>query len=492
MAQLDPRKQPIRLTPLIFITVTLVALGSLFWRIFDPLPGRLPVMDPASVIALETRAFAAAATRPGFGQPEDLPIIVRKGETLEQAVTRSGVSGSEARAAVVLLAQAYNVSTITEGASFDTAIARPLSGANGQKAQLLGITLRTGPAKQLTVTTSRDGAMRLRALEESVRDERRVAIGRIDGSLYTSAAALGASPSLTNQVMKLFAHKIDFERDIQTGDTFKLIFDRKVSESGRTVESGNLLYAEIAAKGRINRFYSFRPAGSKDIEYYDEKGKNIKGFLLTSPLYGVRSNSGFGMRLHPILGFMKMHTGIDFAASTGTAIQAAGNGVVVDAKWWGGYGRWVRIQHDGGWDTGYAHMSSIAVRPGQRVVQGQVIGYVGTTGRSTGPHLHFEVWRNHIPVDPRSAKVPQGSVLSGSDLVAFLTRRREIDTMVAVADVQRNETQASATTVAMRQSPYRYASQTPTTNTLSDAPTMVRERELYAQGPNVTTTRGTR
>ena len=439
-----------------------VVAGSFMWRAIDPNPGRLSIMDASTVMNLETKAMAAISARPGFGQAEDLAIVIRQGETMVQAVGRTGVSSQEAKAAVELLGQAYDLNTLKAGQSFETALARPLGTARGDErpSQLLGITLRTGPAKQLTLTTSRDGAMRLRALEETVRDERRVAIGRIDGSLFTSAAALGASPSLTNQVMRLFAHKIDFERDIQTGDTFKLVFDRKVTESGRTVESGNLLYAEIEAKGRINRFYSYQSTPQSPTEFFDESGKNIKGFLLASPLYGVRSNSNFGMRRHPILGFMKMHTGIDFAANHGTPIQAAGAGVIVEAKWWGGYGRWVRIDHGDGWSTGYAHMSHISVRPGQKIEQGQVIGLVGSTGRSTGPHLHFEVWKNKQPLDPRSAKVPQGTVLVGQELAAFMARKREIDAMIGVADVQRADAQAPATAIAMRQSPYRYDSQT--------------------------------
>jgi murein DD-endopeptidase MepM/ murein hydrolase activator NlpD len=231
----------------------------------------------------------------------------------------------------------------------------------------------------------------------------------------------------------LFAHKLDFERDIQPGDTFKLVFDRKVTESGRTVEAGNLLYAEIEAKGSVDRFYSFQPKGDKEVEYFDENGKSIKGFLLTTPVYGARISSTFGMRMHPILGFTKMHTGIDFAAPTGTPIMAAGDGVVEDAKWWGGYGRWVRIRHNGQWETGYGHMSAIAVKPGQHVHQGEIIGYVGTTGRSTGPHLHFEIWQNGHPINPKGAKVPDASVLQGQDMTAFRARKRAIDSMIAMA-----------------------------------------------------------
>jgi murein DD-endopeptidase MepM/ murein hydrolase activator NlpD len=198
------------------------------------------------------------------------------------------------------------------------------------------------------------------------------------------------------------------------------------------------------------------------------------------------------MRFHPILGFMKMHTGIDFAAPIGTPILAAGDGVVEDAKWWGGYGRWVRIEHNKDWETGYGHMSAIAVRPGQHVVQGQVIGYVGTTGRSTGPHLHFEVWHDHTPIDPKSAKVPDSNMLLGTDLVAFQARKREIDTMVAMADVK-HAGSTDDTSLAMRAGAYHFEDEdgaTYPTTLASTEPTPVRTNTLAALKPALSTTRG--
>ena len=478
---------------MIFALATALTVGTLLWRVVQPMPGMGSPMDPAAAMALETQAYAEAAARPGFGHPVDMPISLRAGETLDQAVTRMGVNPDEAKAAIELLSKRFNVTNIKAGLSLEAAIAKPISGSGA--AQLLGLTVRTGPAKQLTLTKDRDGVMRLRALEESVRDERRVAIGTIDGSLFTSAAALGATPTLTAQVVKLFAHKLDFERDIQSGDTFKMVFDRKVTESGRTVEAGNLLYAEIEAKGGVDRFYSFTPNGGRSIEYYDETGKNIKGFLLATPIYGARNSSGFGMRFHPIVGFMKMHTGIDFAAPTGTPIQAAGDGVVMDAKWWGGYGRWVRIAHNKQWETGYGHMSSIAVRPGQRVTQGQIIGYVGTTGRSTGPHLHFEVWKDHHPVDPKGAKVPQSNMLAGNDLNAFRTRKREIDSMIALAEVSPNGTIKQSDTLAMRAGAYHVDDENQTARPQALAQTEVSSVRSNSARPlrsALTTTRGTR
>ena len=491
MAQLDPRRQPVRLTPMIFASATALTIGTLLFRVLTPLQGDVKPLDPATAIALETQAYAEAAARPGYSQPVDVPISLKAGESLADAVVRAGVAPNEAKAAADLLSKAVNVNSVKAGMTLEAAIAKPSDG-DGQ-AQLLGLTLRTGPAKQLTLTTTRDGAMRIRALEESVRDERRVAIGTFDGSLFTSAAALGATPALTKQVLSLFQHKVDFERDIQSGDTFKLVFDRKVTESGRTVEAGNLLYAEIEAKGGTDRFYSYQPKGTNEIQFFDETGKNIRGFLLTTPVYGARISSTFGMRFHPILGFNKMHTGIDFAAPIGTPILAAGDGIVEDAKWWGGYGRWVRIGHNRDWETGYGHMSAIAVRPGQHVTQGQVIGYVGTTGRSTGPHLHFEVWHDHTPIDPKSAKVPESNLLQGTDMVAFRARKREIDTMIAMADVKRSDDKSQTEALAMKAGAYHYEHDDATARPMALAqtePSRVRANTLMPLRPALSSTRG--
>jgi len=249
--------------------------------------------------------------------------------------------------------------------------------------------MRASPSSTLTVSRTFDGALRLRELEEKVRDEKKVACGEMNGSFYESVASVGGTPQVINQAAKLFSHKIDFSRDIKAGDPFCLVFDRKVTESGRTVEAGGLVYAEV--KGQ--RFYGFTRADGKKT-FLDSIGKTIKGFLLRTPVDGARITSRFGFRRHPILGYNKMHQGIDFGVGTGTPVLAAGDGVVVEARRWGGYGNWVRIRHSGGYETGYAHLSRFGkgLKPGMRVSQGQVIGYVGSTGASTGPHLHFTVF----------------------------------------------------------------------------------------------------
>ena len=385
-----------------------------------------PSFDAAAAAALQHAAFARAEAQVGFSRPETIPVEVQRGETLESAVERAGVARTDAHYAVETLAQAMDTVHIKAGMAFEAAIARPL--ADQGSVRLVGLSLRTGPASAITLSRSFDGALRLRQMDEKVRDETVVANGVIAGSLYESAERLGATPAITTSVVRLFAHKLDFQRDLDTGDTFKLVFDRKVTDSGRTIAAGDLEYAEL----RGVKFYRFERTNG-GAEYFDEFGKNIKGLLLRTPIDGGRITSLFGMRRHPVLGFTRAHQGIDFAAGTGAPIVAAGDGVVLQAARWGGYGNWLRIRHTGGWDTGYGHISRYAtgIRPGMRVHQGQVVAYVGSTGLATGPHLHYEVWKDGQRQNPIGAKIPQGTVLAGAELDRFEAKKAHVDGLLA-------------------------------------------------------------
>ena len=426
MQEFDPRRSKFRMAPRVLIGLGGVAALALGWKLAatDATSPQPKPLDPAALAALQHTAFTQSEAQPGFTRPESVPVKIQPGETFEAAVQRTGVAAGDAHQVVQRLAEAMDTVHIKAGLAFDAAIARP-RGERGP-VRLIGLSLRTGPATAITVSRTFDGALRLRELEEKVRDEQMVAQGEITGSLYESASKLGANSTITSQMVKLFAHKIDFDRDLKPGDKFQLVFDRQVTESGRTVETGDLQYAEI--KGI--RFYRFERHGVTD--YFDELGKNIKGFLLRTPVDGARMTSTFGMRLHPVLGYNRMHQGIDFGAGTGTPVLAAGDGVVVEARRWGGYGNWLRIRHSGGWETGYGHLSAYAkgLRPGQHVHQGQLVAYVGATGLATGPHLHYETWLNGQRVNPVSAKVPQGTVLAGAELAAFKAQKARIDHMV--------------------------------------------------------------
>jgi murein DD-endopeptidase MepM/ murein hydrolase activator NlpD len=408
--------------------VTALAFGATLAVHYSPPPKARAALDPAAVAALQHTAFTQTEARAGFATPTSIPIKLQRGETLEGAVRRAGVGPAEAQLAVQMLSKAMDTVHLKAGMLIQTAIAQPRAAAGGRgEARLIGLSLRTGPASAITISRSFDGALRLRELDEKLRDETTVAAGAIDGSLYESAERIGATPQITAKVAELFSHKIDFQRDLQPGDDFKLVFDRKVTEAGRTVEAGDLQYAELHGV----KFYRF--ARGNDVEYFDEFGKNIKGFLLKTPVDGAHITSLFGMRKHPILGYTRAHQGIDFGASWGTPILAAGDGVVAQAGRWGGYGNWLRIRHAEGWDTGYGHISRFAagIHPGVRVHQGQVVAYVGATGLATGPHLHYEIWKNGQRVNPIGVKVPQGSALAGADLARFNDQKNRIDGLLA-------------------------------------------------------------
>jgi murein DD-endopeptidase MepM/ murein hydrolase activator NlpD len=395
-------------------------------------------MPAQPVSAMESVAQAA---KPVVAALEPVSVKVLRGETLAEAVQRTGIAPDEARRAVDALAEAMDTVNIKAGMAFE-AMVRPGRGDDAH-AQLVSLSLQPSPARAVTLSRTFDGALTLKEMEEKVLDDTVAASGDIEGSLYESATKLGATPAITAQVVKLFAHKLDFQRDIQPGDDFKLVFDRKVTESGKTVEVGDLRYAELHGV----KFYRFE-RGRGDVEYFDENGKNIKGFLLRTPVDGARITSTFGRRRHPVLGYTRAHQGIDFGARTGTPILAAGDGVVVESGRKGGYGNWLRIRHSGGWDTGYGHISRYAkgVRKGVRVRQGQVIAYVGSTGLATGPHLHYEIFQRDKRVNPLSAKVPQGTVLAGRELKQFKAEKAQIDHMLAAADAPTPQTLAQAET----------------------------------------------
>ena len=434
MPQFDPRRPSYRLAPRLLIGAAGLVALAVGWRLASSEQTRPPSqqarpLDPAAFAALQSEAFAQSSTRPGFTAPVNVPVKVQAGETFEAAVRRTGVAPDEARQVVAALGKAFDTVNIKAGLAFDAAIARPRSQRG--PVRLIGLSMRTGPATAITLSRTFDGALRLHELNEQVRDDTTVAQGEMKDSLYVSAEQAGATPAITAEVVKLFSHKLDFSRDIHPSDKFKLVFNRKVTESGRTVACGDLLYAEIGAKGQVTRFYRFHAPGSSEIQYFDELGKNIKGFLLRTPVDGARITSGFGMRMHPILGYTRMHQGIDFGVPVGTPVYAAGDGVVEQAQWFGGYGRWLKLKHSGGWETGYGHLSGWAVKAGQHVRQGQVIAYSGSTGESTGPHLHYEVIEHGVKVNPKGAKVPSGSILEGRELTAFKTEKAHIDAMLS-------------------------------------------------------------
>jgi len=257
----------------------------------------------------------------------------------------------------------------------------------------------------------------------------KVARGEMDeNSFYSSAVTAGVTDSLVPDFAQAFAFDFDFQREIHPGDVFEAAFEQSVNAHGEVVGPPRLLFASLITATKSRALYVFQVHGQKP-GWFDGNGRSIVRSLMRTPIAGARISSGFGWRLHPVLGFMKLHKGTDFAAPTGTPIYAAGAGVVMWAHMKGPNGNLCIIKHDNGWLTYYLHMNRYApgITEGVRVAQGQQVGEVGTTGRSTGPHLHYEVHVNDEAVDPMSIKTDEGQTLSGDDLKAFFKERNRID-----------------------------------------------------------------
>ncbi len=253
--------------------------------------------------------------------------------------------------------------------------------------------------------------------------------GIIKSSLYRSATKENIDPNVIIEFARLYGFQVDFQRDIRKNDSFQIIYEIFVDENGKIFENGNIIYANLMLRGQLNQLYYF-PKKNFD-GHYDENGKSVKKALMKTPINGARLSSSFGMRKHPILGYNKMHRGTDFAAPEGTPIMASGDGVIIKAGWCGGGGNCVKIKHNKTYQTVYAHMknfSNISI-PGNRVKQGQVIGYVGSTGLSTGPHLHYEVIENGKKINSQLLKLPPGKSLDGTSRKQFEIVRIKTDVL---------------------------------------------------------------
>ena len=248
-------------------------------------------------------------------------------------------------------------------------------------------------------------------------------------SLYKSAVDQKIPANIIIEFARIYGFQVDFQRDIRKKDSFQIMYEVFVDDKGKTIETGEILYANLKLSGQENPLYYFDKDGSKG--HYDQNGKSVKKALMKTPINGARLSSPFGMRKHPIDGFNKMHKGTDFAAPLGTPIMASGDGVIKKAGWCGGGGNCVVIKHNSTYSTVYAHMSKFAkgIKSGLRVKQAQIIGYVGSTGKSTGPHLHYEVIVNGKRINSQKLKLPSGKILKGKNREIFETKKIKLDVL---------------------------------------------------------------
>lgn len=271
----------------------------------------------------------------------------------------------------------------------------------------------------------------LTAFEDSPPVTVRTKLPTVYDGIYRAAYSYGMSKDMTKQLIKLLAADVDFQSRLKPSDQIEVFFSQPDGDDQMSTDS-ELLYVSANFGGNTRNLYRYQMQDGA-IDYFDEDGRSARQFLLRNPLPNGKFRSGFGGRRHPILGYTKMHTGVDWSAPSGTPIIASGNGVVVKTGWAGGYGKQTILRHANGYETSYNHQSRIAngVKAGAKVRQGQVIGYVGSTGLSTGPHLHYELMVNERKVDPMRVRLPVGRVLKGEDLQAFERERDRIDALLA-------------------------------------------------------------
>jgi murein DD-endopeptidase MepM/ murein hydrolase activator NlpD len=396
-----------------------------------PTPGQQVEGIASAAIASEEATLQKASLPEPLGSTEQ--VVLRRGETLMDILTRARIDQAEAYAAVESLRTIYDPRRLRAGQALAITAAHDgeAAGADDPR-RLLGLRFDLSFDHQIRVTRSADGSFDATRADRPQRRALVRSAGTIDDSLYLAAERAGVPQNVTAELIKLFSWDVDFQRDLRPGDGFETLYDElSLADGSGEVRGSDLLYAALTLSGNVLGAYRFELESG--VEYFDRNGKSLRKFLLRTPVDGARISSGFGMRMHPILGYSLMHKGVDFAAPIGTPIYAAGDGRVLVAGRNGGYGNYVRIRHNGDYSTAYGHMLRFAsgIAPGRRVSQGQVIGYVGTTGRSTGPHLHYEVLRDDAQINPMSVKQAPDTQLAGADLRRFQQEVDRIDRLRA-------------------------------------------------------------
>jgi murein DD-endopeptidase MepM/ murein hydrolase activator NlpD len=405
-----------------------------------PVPGRLP--DPLPAAALDqyraqmVNALALGADSGMRMAPTDvaaplnetperptlsLDVAIGAGDDFRHALTRAGVSERDARAVRQLVASSVDPDSIAAGTRVRLVLGRRSDRSQPRPLESLDVRARL----ELSLAVRREaGSLRMTRIAIPV-DNTPLRVRGVVGAdgLYRAARAAGADPSTIQTYLKVLSTRLSINADLGSRDTFDIIVAHRRASTGET-EMGALLFAGLErANGPDVALLRWTMDGRE--QWFDADGQGEKRGVLARPVAGNVS-SGFGQRFHPILGYTRMHQGLDFAAAHGSPIYAASDGRVTMAGRNGGHGNYVRLDHGGGMGTGYSHMSRIATSAGQYVRRGQVIGYVGTTGLSTGPHLHYELYRNGVPVNPASIRFTQTAQLAGASLNAFRSRLSQL------------------------------------------------------------------
>ena len=377
------------------------------------------------------------AALPGLAEPVAPPppepiaveraVTAKPSDTFMKLLRRAGAGRAESHDAIAAMRPVFNPRHLKKGQVI-TVMFLPAD-SDGNAKRLLAFAFEDGTKRVIWIGRGATGDFSTTVLTRKL--TRRVSrfSGTITSSLYRAGTGAGLSPATLTGLIRLYSWDVDFQRDIQPGDSFDVMVEKFYNKDDELVRTGDIVYAELTLGGVNHPLYRFE-AGKGRTSYFDNKGRSARKALMKTPIDGARLSSRYGRRRHPILRYNAMHRGIDFSAPRHTPIYAAGNGIIVQRGRKGAYGRYIRIRHNSRYSTAYAHMHRYAkgLRRGSRVRQGQVIGYVGSSGRSTGPHLHYEILVNGRQVNPLKVRLPSGRRLTGHDLRRFRKTLTDIDT----------------------------------------------------------------
>ena len=360
---------------------------------------------------------------------------IKKGDTIQNILKKFKVPNKQIQNVISEFKKYGNPNNLWKGNKIDIVIEKNLSNESNSISKFsVPITKST----TIEIKKNEYGEIVAKKIITQLYKKRIYAENIIKDNLYSSAVRAKINPETIIEFARIYGFEIDFQRDIRKNDYFRILYDKFYDENGEFIKSGLIHYAHMNVNGREITLYRF--GDDKDYSYFNINGKSVVKALMKTPINGARLSSSFGMRKHPILGFNKMHKGTDFAAPEGTPIMASGSGTIVLAKWCGGGGNCIKIKHNSTYQTIYAHMKSFAkgMKKGKKVKQGQIIGYVGSTGMSTGPHLHYEVIFNGKRVNSQKLKLPSGKILKDSERNLFEVHRIKTDVLVAELANQKN------------------------------------------------------
>jgi len=446
--------------------------GGASYASFGP-AGSANTQSPSRTDAQNALDNSLAAERAGGDdtpQSDTHTMTMDSGDTLVGALQDAGVSDDDANAAVLALQKIYNTRSLRAGQSFELTFApsEPVSGGGAQitysppsqaagardeedsgdgsvqpvaptpAGKLLSISFSPTVDHELTIARTTDGSFAANDQVKTLTAHYHRAGATIDSSLYLAAMQAGIPADVVVEMIHMLSYQVDFQRDIRPGDSFQVLYSYYYTPDGQPAKQGDIAYAQMKLAGRDIVLYRYQPNGNEPADYLDSKGQSAKSLLMKTPVDGARITSGFGMRFHPVLGYTRMHKGIDFGVPVGTPVMAAGSGVIKTEGRAGGYGNLLLINHENGYATAYGHLSRFApgLHVGSHVHQGQIVAFSGNTGMSTGPHLHYEIRINNVQVNPLKVKFATGRRLAGNELRNFLGQRLHIDSELAAMPLE--------------------------------------------------------